>query len=97
MREIVQRPLARADLEGIWTWTYEHRGKEQANRYLQNLGAQIKKLAADPTDGRSMASIQRPEHYAHHVGRHVVIYTFTEDTLTVVRVLHDQMDAARHL
>jgi hypothetical protein len=30
MREVVMRPLAIADLEGIWLYTYEHWGEQQA-------------------------------------------------------------------
>ena len=96
MREIVTRPLAQADLEGIWLYTYDQWGEDQATRYLRLLDIQIQELAADPERGKSREEI-RAGYYSIRVGRHVVFYTFTDKMLGIQRVLHGQMDVERHL
>jgi toxin ParE1/3/4 len=96
MREVVTRPLAIADLEGIWLYTYEHWGEQQATRYLQRLNERIVELAREPERGRSMEAI-RAGYRSARVGRHVLFYTFTDQVIGIERVLHDQMDVARHL
>jgi len=96
MREVLLRPRAYADLEGIWRYTEDQWGREQANRYLRQLDERILGLAAAPGHGKSREKI-RAGNYSIHVGRHLVFYTFTEETVGIERVLHDQMDAERHL
>lgn len=96
MREVVKRPLAYADLEGIWLYTYEQWGAEQADRYIRQLGEHITALASTPERGKSAETI-RARYYSIHVGRHLVFYTFTDTVVSVRRLLHDQMDVGRHL
>ena len=96
MREVVLRPRAYADLEGIWLYTNEHWGEEQANRYLRQLNERITDMAAMPERGRNREAV-RAGYYSLHVGRHLVLYTFTETLVGIERVLHDQMDVGRHL
>jgi len=96
MREVVLRPRAYADLEGIWLYTDEQWGEDQANRYLRRLDERIQGLAAAPERGRNRETI-RAGYYSIHVGRHLVFYTFTDKIVGIERVLHDQMDAERHL
>ena len=96
MREVVKRPLAYADLEGIWLYTFGQWGEEQADRYLRQLDEQITALASTPERGKS-AEMIRAGYYSIHAGRHLVFYTFTDTIVSVRRVLHDQMDVGRHL
>ena len=96
MREVVKRPQAYADLEGIWLYTHEQWGEEQADRYVRRLNKQIMALATSPECGKSAEAI-RAGYYSIQVGRHLVFYTFTDTIVSVRRVLHDQMDVERHL
>ena len=96
MREVLKRPRAYSDLEEIWLFTFEQWGEEQANRYVRRLNEEIINLAEEPERGRSLQTI-RAGYFSVHVGRHLVLYTFTETTVSVRRVLHDQMDTGRHL
>ena len=95
-REILKRPLARKDLNGIWHYTYEHWGEAQADRYLRKLSEAIHQLSEEPQGGKDQARI-RADYYSIHVGRHIVFYTFNDQMVGVERVLHDQMDFGRHL
>ena len=96
MREVLKRPRAYADLEGIWLYTHEQWGEEQADRYLRRLDKQIMALADAPERGKSAETI-RAGYHSIHVGRHLVLYTFTDMIVSIRRVLHDQMDVGRHL
>jgi toxin ParE1/3/4 len=96
MRELFIRPLAVADLEGIWLYTLREWSAEQADSYLRKIDAALGRLAEDPEVGRSVKTILAG-YWSLHVGRHVVFYTFTDEAVSVRRVLHDQMDMKRHL
>lgn len=96
MRRVVIRPRAVEDLEDIWIYTNENWGPDQADRYLLTLDMALTHLAADPTMGRSMNEL-RSGYWSLHVGRHLVFYTFDDESLSVRRVLHERMDLPQHL
>ena len=96
MRELVVRPRAYADLEGTWLYTFEKWGEEQASKYLRQLHGALDLLKDDPERGKNREAI-KPGHFSVHVGRHVAFYTLTDAIVGIERVLHDQMDAPRHL
>ena len=96
MREIRKRPLALRDLNHIWRYTFDRWSKTQADRYLLSLDDAIQQLATQPETGRSLDTI-RPGYRSIQVGRHIVFYTFTDDALSIRRVLHERMDVGRHL
>ncbi len=96
MREVLVRPRAQSDLESIWLYTFDRWDEEQATRYLRKVNDRIAELAAEPERGKSQEAI-RPGYYSARIGRHVIYYTFTDQSLGIERVLHDQMDFDRHL
>lgn len=88
-------PLAEADLEDIWTYTFEHWSLEQADHYVAELAAAFERLARREWVGRPSRAGDRYCRYP--VGSHVVFYREMTDTLDVIRVLHQRMDVDRHL
>ena len=96
MVEIVEKPLARADLKGIWRYSYEHWGAEQADRYLVALEAGILKLALNPLLGKARDYI-RPGYRSIQIARHVVYYRKRGAIIEIVRVLHERMEPGSHL
>lgn len=96
MREIRKRPLALRDLTHIWRYTFDRWSETQADRYLLSLDDAIQQLATQPETGRSL-DIIRPGYRSIQVGRHIVFYTFTDDAVSIRRVLHQRMDVGRHL
>jgi len=89
------RPLAEADLEGIWTYTEERWSPEQADSYVRGLLDAFAGLAAGTKVGRP-ADVR--EGYSKYVvGSHVIYYVQGEDGIEVVRVLHGRMDVSRHV
>ena len=88
-------PLAEADLEDIWLYTFKNWSPEQADRYHNAIVVAFKDLAAGKKTGRPVNI--REGYFKHPVGAHVVFYRFSESSLIVVRVLHQRMDVGLHL
>ena len=96
MSEVRLTPAARRDLEGIWRYTRQQWGVEQANRYIDVLTEAFQVLADSPKSAPSCDHIRSG--YRHRsIGRHVVYFKVLPYGIAVVRVLHERMDIARHL
>lgn len=95
MLEIVQRPLARKDIKGIWRYTKKEWGVKQADNYVQELGQSIQRLAQTPKTGLSIYDVYEGCRVFRY-RRHIVIYSVTNTSLVVQRVLHERMDITRH-
>jgi toxin ParE1/3/4 len=89
-------PAARRDLEGVWRYTQQTWGVEQANRYIDILTEAFQGLARSPLSAPACDHI-RPGYRRRSVGRHVVYFKVTPYGIAVVRVLHARMEAPRHL
>jgi toxin ParE1/3/4 len=87
---------AREDLKSIARWTQHRWGVAQRNNYLAQLDKRFALLADAPTLGRSCDAI-RSGYRQYHEGRHLIFYVLIPEGIEVVRVLHDAMDAGRHL
>ena len=88
-------PLAEADLEDIWLYTFKNWSEEQANSYHRDLITTFDDLAADRKLGRH-ADI-REGYFKYVAGSHVIYFRKAKHGITVIRVLHVRMDANRHL
>ena len=87
---------ARADLDSIWRYTGEQWNHSQADRYIDSLILRMvwlsknKALWKDRSDiGDGLFSVSE--------SRHVIFLQSTGETISIVRVLHDRMDVARHI
>lgn len=95
-RGIVHDRAAQGDLIDIWIYSSEAFGEAQADRYLDKLARVFEELAERPTGGRPRDEL-REGYWSSRAERHVVFYTFDDQTLRIRRVLHGAMDADRHL
>lgn len=90
-------PAAQDDLDDIWDHTAATWSVEQAERYIYLLRDRIVALAA----GRSVAQRAdeiKPGYRRSLVGAHVIFFRQEPgEALTVVRILHQSMDATRRL
>ena len=89
-------PAAARDLEGIWLYTFHEWGTDQAHRYIDDLTAALDQLASNPQLGVSCDHI-RQGYRRSRFGRHAIYIRITDYGIAVIRVLHDRMDAPRHL
>jgi toxin ParE1/3/4 len=87
---------AEADLEKIANYTIEQFGIEQARRYRDGLENCFQSLAENPKLGRSAEqlapNLRRFEHRSH-----IIFYVPQDNGVLIIRVLHESMDAPRHL
>ena len=95
MLNLVQTPLARSDIKGIWIYTNKNWGINQADSYVQELGIALHGLCKSPMIGISIEQIFKICRLFHY-RRHLVIYSITETILIVQRVLHENMDITQH-
>ncbi len=96
MPKFALRPRARADLDGIWAYTVETWGLEQAQTYVRALNRAFITLAKKPELGRLYDEVYEGLR-VYPSGRHLVFYFVTNNGIDVVRVLHERMDIRSHL
>lgn len=87
---------ARRDLEEIGAYTGREWGTRQKKKYLGLIRSQLIALREHPKTGTPRNDIAK-ELRACAIEKHIVYYRETESALTVVRILHQRMDPARHL
>lgn len=87
-------PLAEADLEEIWLYTFKNWSIEQADSYHRGLVAAFEELAAGTKHGRP--SMFR-EYKKYLCGSHVIYFRDYPDRIDVIRILHGKQDAEQHL
>jgi toxin ParE1/3/4 len=96
MTEYRLTPAAQRDLENIWRYTRQQWGAQQADRYAATLVDAFAELALAPKTASSCEHI-RTGYRRHSVQRHVIYFRITDFGINIVRLLHDRMDAQRHL
>ncbi|MDR2875025.1 MAG: type II toxin-antitoxin system RelE/ParE family toxin [Methylobacillus sp.] len=84
-------PLAEADLEEIWLYTFSRWSTAQADSYIGDLVSAFKALAAGIKQGRP-ADV-RPPYQKYLCGSHVIFFLDYPDRLDIIRVLHQRQDA----
>ena len=97
MSRYVLSPAARDDLEQIWDYSSERSDYHQAEACLREVQHAIERVGSNPTIGRACNYV-RSGYRKHAVGSHTLYYRVgSDDVIDVVRVLHQRMDADRHL
>jgi toxin ParE1/3/4 len=89
-------PAAQRDLSEGWDFTEERWGAGQAEKYIAEIRAAIERVAADPDRGRACDEI-RQGYRRYGIGSHLLFFVVTDDSVDIVRVLHQRMDPTRHL
>lgn len=96
MAEYRLSDMAERDLEGIWLFTNEQWGADQADRYVDALTAVMGALAITPGTAPPCDHI-RNGYRKRSVGRHAIYFRITDYGIAVIRILHDRMNAADHI
>jgi toxin ParE1/3/4 len=95
-RPVVLSPAARIDFTEILLYTQEQWGEEQRDRYAAILERAIAGIADYPETG-----VHAPRLFigcrVRRVERHVLYYRILDETIEVVRILHQRTDPIRHL
>jgi len=87
--------LAEADLESIYDFTLANWSKKQADKYYTGLVASFKGLA----EGRKIGRVSELGEGVMKilVGSHVVFYLEHDNSIEIIRILHQSMDVARRI
>jgi len=95
MKAIAFSPAAEADIDGIWDYSADRWGLDQADSYVDAIRDACYALAKGTKHGRPAEVL--PDFQKHLCGSHVIYFLDYPDHLDVIRVLHQRQDAERHL
>ncbi|MDR0796508.1 MAG: type II toxin-antitoxin system RelE/ParE family toxin [Tannerella sp.] len=88
---------AAEDLEQLWQYTYLRWSEQQADKYYNLIIKRIEFIAQHATAGRIMDDVKEGYRY-YTVESHIIFYRISEDnTVTIIRILHQQMDIPNRL
>lgn len=96
MAEYRLSAAAARDLDGIFDYTAQQWGQGQAVRYTEAMRDACAALAVTPTKGTPCDDI-RPGYRRFAVEHHIIYFRPAPYGVAVVRILHERMDAPRHL
>ncbi len=96
MLELNVTPKAESDLIGIWVYTCEEWGVDQADNYLDRLETGMIRLIDHPSLGANYDHVFSG-YRRLQVEHHAVFYQLNKSKVLVVRVLHEDMDAPERL
>lgn len=96
MAEYRLSPKAQRDLDGIFDYTVKSWGLPQALRYTDLIETACAGLAEAPQRSQDCTLI-RPGYRRRNVEQHAIYFRQTSYGIAVIRILHQRMDAARHL
>lgn len=96
MSEIRLSEAAKTDLIEIWTTTFETWGPDQADIYLDSIDHSLSGLIRNPHLGSDCSDLLQGARRLI-TGRHATFYQVSQDTIHVIRVLHQSMDVKQQL
>ncbi len=85
-----------ADLEEIWFYTADKWSVGQADRYYNLLFDEIHYICKNINAGKSMEHVRRG-YRASKVKSHLIFYRVVNETIEVIRILHERMDVENRL
>jgi len=85
-----------ADLEEIWLYTVEKWSVEQADRYYNLIFDEINFICGNINSGKSMEHV-RKGYCASKIKSHLIFYRVLNDTIEIIRILHERMDIESRL
>ncbi len=84
------------DLQGIFRYTRDEHGAEQAAAYLSQLEECFLQLSENTALAQSVEFI-RPGYYRYLHQQHAIYFVKRPEDIFIVRVLHQRMKATIHL
>lgn len=87
---------AERDISGILEYSYKNFGEKIASDYYLSLKNTFVLLSEQPQIGRNIENI-RTGYYCHEHTKHTIFYSLKENSILIIRVLHQNMDFERHL
>lgn len=85
-----------SDLEGIWLYTAQNWSVNQADRYYKLVFDEIDFICKNMKADKSMEHV-RKGYRASKVKSHLIFYRIQNNTVEVIRILHERMDIENRL
>lgn len=95
MKRLVFTPAARGDLRGIWRYSAERWGPDQADAYTDAIEDACRFVAGSVSIGKPIVS--RRGYRKWIVRSHVLYLREFSDRIEVIRILHVRQDPDIHL
>ena len=89
---ILLTDAAENDFRDILSCTMQTWGAAQRIEYKRKLDEALQAIATDPRRGKKRHGL-----FVYQAGRHRILYRVNDKETSVLRILHDRMDAGRHL
>jgi toxin ParE1/3/4 len=90
------KPAARQDFRSILAYTGAQWGVAQRDIYRAEIEQALATLGTNPLIGQARDDLS-PGLRSYPVEAHIIYYRISGSVVRVVRILHQKMDAARHL
>jgi len=87
---------AENDLLEIYRYGFINYGESKVDLYIEVLKEKCQFLADMPNLGPDRDEFNPPVKIHHH-RKHLIIYVIEDDSILIVRVLHDRMDIQQHM
>ena len=94
--ELVITEPAESDLESIAAYSYLEFGEETTIKYTTDIYDNISLINRDPCIGKERYGVPSVI-LGRKSGRHVIFYRVQENTIYIIRILHETMDHGRHI
>lgn len=85
-----------SDIEEIWFYTAQKWSVEQADRYYNLIFDEINFICKNSNAGKSMEHV-RKNYRASKVKSHLIFYRIQNNTIEIIRILHERMDIENRL
>ncbi|MEO6843606.1 MAG: type II toxin-antitoxin system RelE/ParE family toxin [Ginsengibacter sp.] len=85
-----------SDLEEIWLYTVKNWSVDQADRYYNLIFDEIDYICKNINTGKSMEHV-RKGYRASKVKSHLIFFRVKNDTVEIIRILHERMDIENRL
>lgn len=97
MSSLIFSPKAARDIDEIWDYSAQRCDINQAELYIGTIRETCEALGRGDRLGQD-ASATRAGYRKLRCGSHIIFYRLiSEEVIEIIRILHQQMDFARHL
>ena len=93
---VVLTSLAKEDLLDCFLKGIDEWGNQQAQDYAEQIDNTIQLLAQNPNMGAECHQLYNGAR-CFPIGRHIIYYRFSNNTIEVARILHQRMNESQHL
>src|SRR3712207_4371528 len=94
--QLILSPEALDDITDILLYTLQTWGEAQQDTYAAAIDKSLQLLLDNPELGRRREELCA-NCRSYRVRQHIIYYIVRKDTINIARILHNRMDAKRHI